>query len=359
MPLFYSIFVFLGSLTLVIGGSMFLSRALGRLGPRLNIPEQLLGFITALGADSPEISAAVVSMISGQQDVAVGVVFGSNLFNLASLLGVTAVIAGQISLPRAAVLLNGGVGILVTVVAVALVLGAAPPPLVFGLALAILVPYVVLLALRRDSLERLPLPASWKRFVVSAASELEEHAREIQQAEAEDEREGEAGELAPPKRGPNGIERPQGSVLKFALWVLVALVAMVLGSTGLVRSTTSLTAGWLPRGLLGTLVLAVLTGIPNLYTAVRLAQRHRGSAVMTEAMNSNSLNILVGLAIPSLVFGDLTAHTPGGYLDTWWLLLMTVAIVCILAVGRGLNRKMGIGVIAAYLTFVALCIYLA
>ena len=108
MPRSYSIFVFLGSLTLVIGGSVFLSRALGRLGPRLNIPEQLLGFITALGADSPEISAAVVSMISGQQDVAVGVVFGSNLFNLASLLGVTAVIAGQISLPRAAVLLKDG-----------------------------------------------------------------------------------------------------------------------------------------------------------------------------------------------------------------------------------------------------------
>lgn len=73
MFLFYSILVFLGSLTPVIGGRKFLSRALGRLGPRLNIPEQLLGSITALGADSPEISAAVVSMISGQQDVAVGV----------------------------------------------------------------------------------------------------------------------------------------------------------------------------------------------------------------------------------------------------------------------------------------------
>ncbi len=359
MPLFHSIVVFLASLALVIGGSVFLSRALGRFGPRLNIPEQLLGFITALGADSPEISAAVVSMISGQQDVAVGVVFGSNLFNLASLLGVTAVIAGQISLPRAAVLLNGGVGILVTVVAVALVLGAAPPPLAFCLALAPLVPYVVLLALRRGSLERLPLPASWKRFVVSAASEVEEHARDIQQTAEEDEREAEASKGTVPMRGPHGIERPQTSVLKLALLVFAALAVMVLGSTGLVRSTTSLTAGWLPRSLLGTLVLALLTGIPNLYTAVRLAQRHRGSAVMTEAMNSNSLNILVGLAIPSLVFGNLTAHTPGGYLDTWWLLLMTVAVVCILAIGRGLDRKMGIGVIAAYLIFVALSIYLA
>lgn len=52
-----------------------------------------LAVITALAADSPEISAAVVSMISGQQEVAVEVVFGSNL--LASLLGVTALIAGK------------------------------------------------------------------------------------------------------------------------------------------------------------------------------------------------------------------------------------------------------------------------
>src|SRR5665213_2885088 len=359
MPLIDSIPIFLGSLTLVIGGSVFLSRALRRLGPRLKIPEPLLGFITALGADSPEISAAVVSMISDQQDVAVGVVFGSNLFNLASLLGVTAVIAGQISLPRAAVLLNGGVGILITVVAVALVLGAASPPLVFGLALAILAPYVVLLALRRDSLRRLPLPASWKQFVVSAAGELEEDAREIQQTGAEEEKPRESSKLGAPMRGPNEIERPQSSILKLALLVFVALAVMVLGSTGLVRSTTSLTAGWLPRSLLGTLVLAVLTGIPNLYTAIRLAQRHRGSAVMTEAMNSNSLNILVGLAIPSLVFGGLKAHTTGGYLDTWSLLLMTVSVVCVLAIGRGMDRKKGIGVIAAYLTFVALCIYLA
>src|SRR5665213_3824777 len=205
MPLIDSIPIFLGSLTLVIGGSVFLSRALRRLGPRLKIPEPLLGFITALGADSPEISAAVVSMISDQQDVAVGVVFGSNLFNLASLLGVTAVIAGQISLPRAAVLLNGGVGILITVVAVALVLGAASPPLVFGLALAILAPYVVLLALRRDSLRRLPLPASWKQFVVSAAGELEEDAREIQQTGAEEEKPRESSKLGAPMRGPNAV----------------------------------------------------------------------------------------------------------------------------------------------------------
>jgi cation:H+ antiporter len=109
MTLWESILLFFVSLAAVIGGGMFLSRALGRLGPRLNIPEQFLGFLTALGADSPEISCAVVAMISGQTDVGVGVVFGSNLFNLASLFGLTAIIAGRVSASREHVLLDGGI----------------------------------------------------------------------------------------------------------------------------------------------------------------------------------------------------------------------------------------------------------
>lgn len=72
---------------------------------------------------------------------------------------------------------NGGVGILVTVVAVALVFEAAPSPLVFGLALAIFVPDIVLLALRPGSLERPPLPAARKRLVIFAATELKESAQ--------------------------------------------------------------------------------------------------------------------------------------------------------------------------------------
>ena len=66
------------------------------------------------------------------------------------------------------------------------------------------------------------------------------------------------------------------------------------------RVTTQLTAGWLPHALLGPVVLAGLTGIPNVYTAMR----HNGSAAVTEAMNSNILNIMAGLAIPAVLLGS-------------------------------------------------------
>jgi hypothetical protein len=65
---------------------------------------------------------------------------------------------------------------------------------------------------------------------------------------------------------------------RLLLQVLADLAVIVLASTGLVYSTTLLASGWLPHGLIGVLAIAVLTGIPNLYTATRLALRRRGSA---------------------------------------------------------------------------------
>lgn len=364
MPLYDSIPLFLGSLTLMIFGSVLVSRALSRLGPRLQIPEQMMGFITALAADSPEISSTVVAMLSGQKDVGVGVVFGSNLFNLAALLGLTAVIAGRISVRRNGALLDGGVGILITGLATILVLvGTAPPAVLAGLSLAILLLYGYLLALRRNQLQRLPIPEAWKPFIVSAASDAQEHEKEIRRSGSEEESERQAKEQTErAEKRARGEEvkapRPE-STSKLLGLVLGSLVIIVISSFGLVRSTTWLTSGWLPTGLLGTLVLAGLTGIPNVYTATQLAMRHRGSAVMTEAMNSNSLNILVGLMFPSLVFGSLLAHTSGGRLETGWLFCMTAAVVAMLTVSKGLSRGQGLLVIGLYLAFVGLRVWLS
>ena len=362
MPLHISLPVFLGSLGLMIFGSVLVARALGRLGPRLNVPEQFMGFVTALAADSPEISSTVVAMLSGQTNVGVGVVFGSNLFNLASLLGITAVIAGRISVRRNAALLDGSVGLLVTGAAVLLVTGLLPAPIVAGFSFAVVLTYVYLLALPRERLQELPIPQGWRTFFVSAASDAKEHGKQIKRTGEEEESDRQrkkvlkhSQKLAQGK--PQKEEAPE-STSKLTFVVSGSLAMIVVSSFGLVRSATWLTSRWLPQGLLGTLLLAALTGIPNLYTAVRLALRKRGSAVVTEAMNSNSLNILVGLMIPSLVFGSLSARTVGGYLDTGLLLFLTALSVALLSISKGLRRAQGFLIIALYLAFAAVRIWL-
>src|SRR5216683_5185263 len=63
------------------------ARELDRIGERLGFSEALLGMVTALGADAPEIASAVAAVVAGHKETGVGVVVGSNVFNLAALLG--------------------------------------------------------------------------------------------------------------------------------------------------------------------------------------------------------------------------------------------------------------------------------
>src|SRR5438876_11909489 len=98
-----------GSFALTVASSIVLARELDRLGERLGFSEALLGIVTALGADAPEISSAVAAIVAGHNDTGVGVVIGSNVFNIAALLGLSAVIAGQVRIHRHGLVLSGGV----------------------------------------------------------------------------------------------------------------------------------------------------------------------------------------------------------------------------------------------------------
>ena len=56
-------------------------------------------------------------------------------------------------------------------------------------------------------------------------------------------------------------------------------------------------------GVIGTAVLASMTELPNVLASVRLVLRGRGSAVVSESFNSNTVNLLVGITLPALIAG--------------------------------------------------------
>ena len=77
--------------------SWLLVTAIERVGARLALTEGLLGMLAALAADAPEITAAVAALAGHHSRIGTGVVIGSNVFNLAALLGLAAVLAGRIA----------------------------------------------------------------------------------------------------------------------------------------------------------------------------------------------------------------------------------------------------------------------
>ena len=308
-----------------LGFSWLLVSRLERVGARLGLTEGLLGMLAALAADAPEVTAAVTALATNHSRVGAGVVMGSNVFNLAALLGLPAVVAGSVALHRRVIALEGIVATWVAAGCVAVVAGWLSAAVGLVLVLAVLAPYVVLLGVRHDRLRRIGLPTAWARWLRVAVVE-EEH--ELEAA------------IHPSRGGTrDGI-------------VAVVAVGVVVGASILMEQTASELGSrhGVPGIVTGGLVLAAVTSLPNAVAAVYLAWRRRGEATLSIATNSNAINVVAGLLVPAVVVG-LGAPSGQTTLVAAWYLGLTVFALTGAYIGRGLKRPYGVLVICAYLAF--------
>jgi cation:H+ antiporter len=85
--------VLAGCLGLLVGGYAIVEGAVG-VGMALGVSEVVIGLtVVAIGTSLPELATSVVAAIREEADIAVGNVIGSNIFNLAAILGVTSMVA--------------------------------------------------------------------------------------------------------------------------------------------------------------------------------------------------------------------------------------------------------------------------
>lgn len=317
--------VFCASLAACLSASLVFGRRLDGVSEHFGASEGLHGILTALGADAPEIATAIAAVAASHGSLGVGVVVGSNVFNLAALLGLSAVVAGQVAVHRHGLVFNGTAALLVAGIATALVLGALDAIVAAILLVVVFGPYVALLSMSPARLPRIVPWGSARHFLVAAVEE-----------EVEDMR---TGGPAP------SATRIDGVVLLLSLAVIVG------SSVGMVQAATDLGNHWgVSDIVIGTLVLASLTSLPNVLTAVRLALHGRGAAVVSEALNSNSLNVLAGLALPSLVV-SLTVTSGVERFSVWFLLGMTVLSIALAYSNHGLARSEGVLIALLYVPF--------
>ncbi len=325
MPVLVAVPAFLAGALASLATSWVLVTRLERVGERLGLSEALLGIVAALAADAPEVTAAVSAIAGHQQRLGAGVVIGSNVFNLAALLGLGAVVAGRIRLHRKVVVLGGVVALCVAVVCLVVVTGIVPPAAGFVLVLVTVVLYAVVLGAGDRGLARFRLPRRWVTWLRSAVAEEES---ELDQA-----------------------IRPQRGRRQDVIIAALSLLVVVVASVTMERAASALGSRFaIPEIVVGGLVLAAVTSLPNAVAAVYLAARGRGAATLSIALNSNTLNIALGLLLPAAVIG-LGQPTGQTTLIAVWYLGLTAAMLAFAYRDRGVRRETGILVIAAYLVF--------
>ncbi len=322
-PLAVLVFVVAAGVSLVASG--VLVARLERVCARLGLSAALLGLVAALAADSPEVTSAVTALAHGQHDVGTGVVLGSNVFNLAALIGLGAVVAGGIGLHPRVVILEGSMALWMAALTIAAVTSLITLELALVLALVALAPYVYVSAVHPSGRLSIPAPARLRSWLAEAVSEEEQ---EISAA----------------------IQSGKGGVRDAGI-AAVALAVVVAASAIMERTASALGAHFAVPGVItGAIVLAAVTSLPNAVAAVFLARRGQGAATLSEALNSNTLNVLAGLLIPAVIIGNAAL---GGALRTAiWYGALTLATVALALAGRGVSRRNGLLIIYAYGVFV-------
>ena len=127
---------------------------------------------------------------------------------------------------------------------------------------------------------------------------------------------------------------------------------VVLSSVAMERGASELGHHFhIADAVIGGIVLAAVTSLPNAIAAVHLASMGRGAAAFSTALTSNNLNVVAGLLIPGVVIGLASPSVAGNLSALTYLVLTALVLVLAFAQG-GLNRRSGWIIISGYVVFV-------
>lgn len=300
------VLLWFSGLAVALAAAEVLVGAIGRLGARIHLTAVLLGVLVAFGADAPEVTSALLALTRGSSDVGLGVVLGSNVYNLAGLLGISAVIAGRLVVGPHVFSLDAAVNVAATILVVVLVLVPA-----FHTPIGIL------------------LTLGFAAYVIHVSTKAS-------------------------RGGDPSTETERRSWVGLAALIGGAVLMIVLGSEILVRASLYLGPRFgVPSAVTGTLVLAIATSLPNTWAAVSLTRRGQSAAAIGATFSSNTINAVAGIGLPAIF---LSFHVSPGiaHFNVAWLAGMTGVALLLLAVRHSLTPLDGLFLLFLYVAFAVL-----
>jgi cation:H+ antiporter len=302
--------VALGLAVLVAGGDLLVRKA-AALGVRLGVTPLLIGLtVVAYGTSTPELLVSVRAALADSGDIALGNVVGSNIANIALILGLAALVR---PLEVKAQLLRADV------------------PLMIGASL------LLVLLLWDGGLSRAD-GALLVAGLVAYTLLVIQLARRERSAEVRSEFAAAAPSAA-------------GSLWAQLLLLLLGLGLLVAGASWLVRGAVGLAATWgMSEAVIGLTVVAVGTSLPELATSLVAAWRRQGDIAIGNVIGSNVYNILGILGVVALLH-PLNA-TGIGASDLVVMLLVAALCLPLMRSGFLVSRVEGLLLLIGYAAYV-------
>ncbi|CAM4297602.1 calcium/sodium antiporter [Vibrio agarivorans] len=270
--------------------------------------------ILAMGSSAPEMMVSATAALEGKTDTAVGNVIGSNIANIALILGITAMIK-PLSISSGVLKRELPLMIVVTLICGALVwdgyLGFHE-----GILLVVLFALFILAMLYISKKEQ-----------SNGDALLEEQESEV----------------------PEGVSNG-----KAAMWVVIGLIILPLAADTLVNSAVTIATYFGMSDLvIGLTIIAVGTSLPELAASLAGVMKGEDDMAVGNIIGSNVFNILAVMGIPGLLNPSMVSELVMG--RDYWVMLAVSLLLVVMALGksRSINRTEGVILFSLFIGYQA------
>lgn len=286
---------------LLIKGADFFVDGSSSVAKLLKVPSVVIGLtIVAMGTSAPEAAVSINASISGSNEIAVGNVVGSNIFNMLVVVGVCAIMK-EFDLDKTILKRDFPINIAASVILLLMmIIGGLIGRIDSIIMLLLMIAYV-----------------AW--LVVSAIKNREEGSEQIK------------------------VLSPLLSIV----YIVGGLVAVIFGGDLVVDNATALAkaVGW-SETFIGLTIVAIGTSLPELVTSIVASKKGENGLALGNVVGSNIFNILFILGLSGTLSPipiDARAIT-----NCVLLLIMTIAMYIFCITKKKLNRVAGISMVSLY-----------
>lgn len=305
-------FLIIGFLLLVKGADCFVDGA-SSIAKKLRVPSFVIGLtIVAFGTSAPELAVSLSAAIKGSNDIAIGNVVGSNIFNTLVVLGASAAItpiAVEKGMIKKDYPLSIFVSILLGLLSLDMFLFHAP-------------------AMTLGRIDGIILLVVFTFFMYTTLKDGFKHRLELEETE----------------------EKQNISLWKSILICMIGLAGIIIGGNLSVDGAKEIARAFgLSEALIGLTIVALGTSLPELVTSIIAAKKGESDIAVGNVVGSNIFNILLILGLSATI---LPMNVSSTYLyDIGILIVISLVSFIPIATTKKVGRSMGITMVCSYILY--------
>lgn len=336
-------------------GSEWLVRGSVNIAKRMRVSQLVIGLtIVAFGTSTPELVVSINAALSGQSDISLGNVVGSNIVNIALILGLSAAIfplAIHLNTIKKEVPIM--IGAALTLVLLSLFDNEITQLEGVLLVLALIVFVYFSYKQSRKEEERKEKESHASNFDVNEIPPVMDTASDPVRHIAKKDVKSRAKEGTPVRTPATTTEFSAPSFVK-SIWLIAAgLILLYFGATFTVDNAVIIaTSIGISERIVGLTIVAIGTSLPELITSVVAAKKKHFDLGVGNIVGSNIFNVLSIVGISAAIAG--VSVNPDIFIDYAVMIAFSLLLIPLMRTGFVISRIEGYGLVAAYSVYLSI-----